>query len=174
MDADRQDMMYKANELHCNVAEEMLYVGLSDRYTSLVSGAVSPCVPDNSRVATLDELLREYNKETAFKDELESYCNSANIYDGWILAAKGKRYYPENLYWHYQIDNGDAEHVRRAMLRNIPVERRLAVFVKDSEYMCARLGTCNLPSGNEIYIARAAYVMLDRSDWKGMIKRAKR
>lgn len=155
--------MYKANEQHNTVAKEALRIELADRYTPLVVGNISPCIPDNSRITTFNELLREHNKEADFRDELESYCNSKNVYDGWILVSKGRGYYPENLYWHYRIDNGTAEHVRREMLREIPEERRVAAFMKDSNYLCVKFGARNLPPGNELYIARAAYVPINSS-----------
>ena len=167
-------MMFKANERHNTVANEALHIRLTDRYTSLVSRDVSLCIPDNSRIATFDELLREYNKETDFRDRLESYCSRKNTYDGWVLVSKGRGYCPENIYWHYQIDKGAVEHVRRAMLRKIPEDRRVAVFMKNSSYLCVKFGAGDFPPGNELYIARAAYVMLDTDDEKYAFEREKR
>ena len=57
------------NESRIAVAEETSYIRIADRYTSLARMDFSPHIPDNSRIATFDELLREHKKGTGFRDE---------------------------------------------------------------------------------------------------------
>ena len=166
--------MNKVNERCIAVAEEASYIRLADRYTSLARRDFSSHIPDNSRIATFDELLREHKNGTRFRDELRNYCSSKNAHDGWLLVAKGAGYCPENVYWHYKIDNGVAEHVRRPMLHKIPGEIRLTVFMKGSGYLCVKFGADYFPPGNELYMARAVYVMFDRDDEKHAFKSEKR
>ena len=147
---------------------------LSERYTSLLGREISPCIPGDSRIATLDELVQQYRDNPGLKSKLTGYCDSINQYDGWILVFKGQGYYPENVYWYYRIENGTLEHVNRKMWHDIPAKSRLTVFRNYAEHMCVKFGGIACPSGNELYIARAAYVPLNSNRVNKGIKDAKR
>ena len=157
-----------------SVFKDVPNVGLSERYTSLLGREISPHVPRDSRIATLDELVQKYSDNLELRSTIMLYCNSVNPYDGWILARKGQGYCPEGAYWYYRIGNETLEHVSRKMIRGTIAKDRLAVFRKDSGHVCVRFGDANCPSGNKLYIVRAAYVQLNSDILNEGIKSAKR